>query len=99
MDAVRALGLARATLRKVHQNLAWAFGYNVLLVPVAAGLLVAWPILGRPLPLDPMFAAVAMTLSVLSVAASSMRLRTWKHTDWALAPPPLAKPSPTPTSA
>ncbi|MFM7825823.1 MAG: hypothetical protein ACKO8K_07050, partial [Candidatus Limnocylindrus sp.] len=57
--------------RTIRQNLAWAFGYNLLLVPLAAGL--ALPALG--IGLDPVFAAAAMGLSSVSVVANSLRLR------------------------
>ena len=67
-----AIGLARATLRTIRQNLGWAFGYNILLIPVAAGVL--YPILG--IRLNPAFAAGAMALSSVSVVANSLRLRT-----------------------
>ena len=76
-DAVPAMDLARRTSRKIHQNLAWAFAYNAVLIPIAAGLLVAWPVFGKPIQLDPMFAAAAMTLSILSVVANSLTLRRW----------------------
>ncbi|MHB1260451.1 MAG: heavy metal translocating P-type ATPase [Thermoplasmatota archaeon] len=72
-----ALDLGKATMRKVHQNLAWAFGYNALLIPVAAGLLVAWQIFGTPMRLDPMLAGAAMTLSITSVMVNSLALRKW----------------------
>ncbi len=75
-----ALDLARATLRKVHQNLAWAFAYNALLIPVAAGLLVARPLFGSATRLDPMLAGVAMTLSITSVMLNSLLLRRWQPT-------------------
>lgn len=96
LEAGPAMDLARRTSRKVHQNLAWAFAYNVLLVPVAAGLLVAWPLFGKPIALDPMFGAAAMTLSILSVIANSLSLRKWKP--MALSIPGLAK-QPEATSA
>ncbi len=80
MGVPAALDLARATMRKVHQNLAWAFGYNALLVPVAAGLLVAWPLFGSATRLDPMLAGVAMTLSITSVMLNSLLLRRWQPT-------------------
>jgi Cu+-exporting ATPase len=71
-SAVPALvDLARATTRTIRQNLAWAFGYNLLLVPLAAGL--ALPAFG--IGLDPALAAAAMGLSSVSVVANSLRLR------------------------
>lgn len=66
-----ALQLSRATLRNIRQNLVWAFGYNSLLIPVAAGLLYPF---GGPL-LSPMLAALAMTLSSISVLANALRLK------------------------
>jgi Cu+-exporting ATPase len=67
----RALDLAAATMQVVRQNLALAFLYNVLAIPVAAGAL--YPLLGHVT--SPMLAAAAMTLSSLSVIANSLRLR------------------------
>ncbi|MBS2012925.1 MAG: cadmium-translocating P-type ATPase [Deltaproteobacteria bacterium] len=69
------IGLARSTLRVIGQNLAWAFAYNLVLVPVAAGALV--PVLGVRLP--PALASVAMALSSISVVTSSLRLRRFKR--------------------
>jgi len=68
---VRARRLGRATMRNVRQNLAFAFGYNLLGVPLAAGLL--YPVLGWLL--SPMLAGAAMSLSSVSVIANSLRLR------------------------
>jgi Cu+-exporting ATPase len=68
---VRARRLSRATLRNVRQNLFFAFVYNALGVPVAAGVL--YPFTG--LLLSPMLAAAAMSLSSLSVIANALRLR------------------------
>jgi Cu+-exporting ATPase len=68
---VRAVRLGRAVLRNIRQNLFWAFFYNLLGVPLAAGVFLVWP--GWALP--PMFAAVAMSLSSLSVVANALRLR------------------------
>ncbi len=69
-----ALALARATMRVVRQNLAWAFAYNVALVPVAAGVLVPW--VGYRMP--PALASAAMALSSISVVLSSLRLRRFE---------------------
>ncbi|MCX8032702.1 MAG: heavy metal translocating P-type ATPase [Thermoleophilia bacterium] len=66
-----AIRLSRATMRVVKQNLAWAFGYNLALVPIAAGVL--YPAFG--LLLDPVYAALAMALSSVSVVSNSLRLR------------------------
>jgi len=68
---LRARRLSRATMRSIRQNLVFAFGYNALGVPVAAGIL--YPSLG--LLLSPMLAAAAMSLSSFSVIANSLRLR------------------------
>ena len=66
-----AIRLSRATLRIIHQNLFWAFGYNVVLVPVAMGVL--YPIAG--ITLNPALAAAAMAMSSVSVVSNSLRLR------------------------
>ena len=83
-----SVALSRATIRVVRQNLGWAFGYNVVLIPVAAGLLYA--VLGSGVPealqwalgeqgfLNPMLAAVAMAMSSVSVVTNSLRLRRWR---------------------
>jgi Cu+-exporting ATPase len=69
-----AVRLSRATMRTIRQNLVWAFGYNVLLIPVAAGIL--FPLAG--LLLSPALAAGAMALSSVSVVANSLRLRAFR---------------------
>jgi Cu+-exporting ATPase len=71
---VRAKRLSRATLDNIRQNLFFAFVYNALGVPIAAGVL--YPIMG--ILLSPIFAAAAMSLSSVSVIANSLRLRALK---------------------
>ena len=66
-----ALDVCRRTRAKIAQNLAWAFGYNILLIPVAAGVL--FPFFG--ILISPMFAAFAMSASSISVVVNSLRLR------------------------
>ena len=70
-DVVAALALSRATMRNIKQNLFWAFGYNILGIPVAAGVLYLF---GGPL-LNPIFAAAAMSMSSVSVVTNALRLR------------------------
>ena len=65
-----ALGLARQTLRVIRQNLFWAFGYNALAIPVAAGVFYHW----TGWTLSPMIASAAMALSSVSVVTNSLRL-------------------------
>ncbi|MBB6250230.1 heavy metal translocating P-type ATPase [Nitrospirillum iridis] len=69
-----AIALSRAVLGNIRQNLAWAFGYNVVLIPVAAGAL--YPLWG--LLLSPMVAAGAMALSSVSVLTNALRLRRFR---------------------
>ncbi|MBU1278636.1 MAG: hypothetical protein KJ943_05810, partial [Alphaproteobacteria bacterium] len=68
---VKARTLAVATIGNIRQNLFWAFAYNTLGVPLAAGVL--YPVFG--LLMSPMFAAAAMSLSSVSVIANALRLR------------------------
>ncbi|HEY6926593.1 MAG TPA: copper-translocating P-type ATPase, partial [Steroidobacteraceae bacterium] len=68
---LRARRLSRATVRNIHQNLGFAFGYNLLGIPIAAGVL--YPLTG--LLLSPMIAALAMSLSSVSVIGNALRLR------------------------
>ena len=75
MSAVlTALSLSRATLRNIRQNLGWAFGYNILGLPIAAGLL---HLFGGPM-LSPMIAGTAMALSSFSVVSNALRLRFFR---------------------
>ena len=73
--AVTALDISARTMRNIRQNLFWAFGYNVLLIPVAAGAL--YPLWG--IMLSPMLAAGAMALSSIFVLANALRLRWIKQ--------------------
>ncbi len=68
--AVKAIGLARATMRNIKQNLFWAFAYNIALIPVAAGVL--YPAFG--ILLSPILAAAAMALSSVFVVSNALRL-------------------------
>jgi heavy metal translocating P-type ATPase len=71
---VNAIALSKATIRNIQQNLFWAFAYNVLLIPVAAGVL--YPVNGTLL--SPIFAAGAMALSSVFVLGNALRLRRFK---------------------
>jgi len=73
-DVPAALQLSRATIRVIKQNLFWAFGYNTVGIPVAAGLL---HLFGGPL-LNPMIAAAAMSFSSVSVLTNALRLKRWR---------------------
>ena len=74
LDAAAAVELSRATIRNIKENLFWAFFYNSLGIPLAAGLLV--PLTGHQL--NPMFAAAAMSLSSVCVVSNALRLRFFK---------------------
>ncbi len=71
---VTAIALSKATIRNIKQNLFWAFAYNTVLIPVAAGVL--FPFFG--ILLNPMFAAAAMGLSSVTVVTNALRLRRFK---------------------
>ena len=75
----QAIALSHATIRNIRQNLSWAFGYNVALIPIAAGILApfSWapPFLQQ---LHPILAAAAMAFSSISVVANALRLRRFK---------------------
>lgn len=74
LDVVTAVDLARGTLRNIRENLFWAFFYNCLGIPLAAGLF--YPITGWLL--NPMFGAAAMSLSSVTVCLNALRLRLFK---------------------
>ncbi len=86
---VNAIGLSRQTMRTIKQNLFWAFAYNVILIPVAAGVLypffatsgvpaALYFIFGQYGFLNPMLAALAMAASSITVVSNSLRLRSYK---------------------
>jgi Cu+-exporting ATPase len=74
MDVPTAIYLSKRTIRNIKQNLFWAFGYNVVGIPIAAGILYLF---GGPL-LNPIFAAAAMSLSSVSVLTNALRLKRFK---------------------
>lgn len=74
MDVARAINLSHLTMRTIKQNLFWAFCYNVICIPIAAGLLHAF---GGPL-LNPMFAGLAMSMSSVCVVTNALRLKNKK---------------------
>ena len=76
-DVPASIRLSRATLRNIHENLFWAFFYNVVGIPLAAGLL--YPIFGWKL--NPMFGAAAMSLSSFCVVTNALRLNLFKMHD------------------
>ncbi|MDR0450753.1 MAG: heavy metal translocating P-type ATPase [Treponema sp.] len=74
LDVPTAINLSKRTIRTIKQNLFWAFGYNTLGIPVAAGALYLF---GGPL-LNPIFAAAAMSMSSVSVLTNALRLKRFK---------------------
>jgi Cu+-exporting ATPase len=78
MEVPTAIQLSKQTLRNIKQNLFWAFGYNVVGIPIAAGVLYLF---GGPL-LNPIFAAAAMSLSSVSVLTNALRLKRINPADW-----------------
>ena len=91
-DVVTAIELSKATMRDIKQNLFWAFCYNVIGIPIAAGVLHVFrepliassiggfltAIMGKDLLLNPIFAALAMSLSSVSVVTNALRLNFFK---------------------
>ncbi len=91
-DAVNAISLSRATMRNIKENLFWAFFYNILGIPLAAGVLYLFRdaliytrigealslLLGEQFLLNPMFAALAMSFSSVTVLLNALRLNTFK---------------------
>ena len=73
-DVINSIKLSRYTLKKIKQNLFWAFAYNVALIPVAAGIL--YPFMG--LLLDPVLAAFAMAFSSVTVVGNSLLMKKFR---------------------
>jgi Cu2+-exporting ATPase len=92
-DVVGAIRLSRAAYRKMVQNLVWAAGYNIVAIPVAAGLLTPW---GIDLPMA--LGAIAMSTSTIIVAANAQLLRRLELRPATDAPPPQ-RPTPEPSPA
>ena len=86
MLAAGMIRLGKATIRNIRQNLFWAFFYNVIGIPLAAGALIPFGI-----ELDPMFAALAMSLSSFCVVTNALRLRGFKLKRAAVAPEKTAE--------
>lgn len=74
LDVVTAVQLSKVTIKNIKENLFWAFGYNILGIPIAAGILTLF---GGP-KLNPMIAAAAMSLSSVSVLMNALRLKKFK---------------------
>jgi Cu+-exporting ATPase len=72
-NVANAVALSRATIRNIRQNLFWAFAYNAVLIPVAAGAL--YPAFG--ILMSPLFAGLAMAFSSVSVVLNALRLRAF----------------------
>ncbi|MDR0853380.1 MAG: heavy metal translocating P-type ATPase [Clostridiales Family XIII bacterium] len=89
-DVATAIELSHRTIRNIKQNLFWAFGYNVVGIPIAAGLLY---IFGGPL-LNPMIAAAAMSLSSISVLTNALRLKGFRPSEASFGRPPLRPSTP-----
>ena len=85
-DVLNAILISQATFRRIKYNFAWAFVYNIILVPVAMGILYPLGYIGevddenvqRGLQLDPMWAGLAMALSSVSVVMSSLCLKCFR---------------------
>ena len=90
MDAVTAVELSRATIRNIRQNLFWAFFYNAICIPLAAG--VFYPALRWQL--SPMVAAAAMSLSSVTVVSNALRLKLFKPKRAVLAAPAAVEQKP-----
>ena len=74
LDAANAISLSRKTLKNIRENLFWAFIYNIIGIPIAAGVLIP----AFNIKLEPMFAATAMSLSSFCVVINALRINTFK---------------------
>jgi Cu2+-exporting ATPase len=72
-DVAKLITLSRKTMRKMNENLVWATGYNVVAIPIAAGILVPFGVV-----LPPEIAAITMTLSSVSVTVNALLLKRAK---------------------
>lgn len=73
-DVSGAIRLSRATIRNIHENLFWAFGYNVILIPIAAGIIPKFQ-------MNPMWGAAAMSISSFTVCMNALRLNLFRVHD------------------
>src|SRR5574344_1382664 len=78
LDVVSAISLSRAVTKNIKENLLWAFGYNVILIPLAAGVLYNVIVSWGHFVLTPTIAAIAMSLSSVTVVLNALRLRRFK---------------------
>ena len=77
MDVSTAIELSQKTIKNIKENLFWAFGYNIIGIPIAAGLLY----IPFGIKLNPMISAAAMSLSSVSVVTNALRLKRFKPTN------------------
>jgi len=79
LEVVSAVELSHAVVKNIKENLLWAFFYNVILIPVAAGALYSVPVAWGHFILTPTIASIAMSLSSVTVVLNALRLRLFKR--------------------
>jgi len=79
LDVTSAIELSRRVVKNIKENLAWAFFYNIVLIPVAAGVLYGVEVFGEHFVLTPTIASIAMSLSSVTVVLNALRLRFFKR--------------------